>query len=314
MSNNKKYNVIFLGTPLIAKVTLAELCKIPNVNVLAIFCQPDNHFDRKGNVVLSPVKQFALEKNINCYQPEDINDDFEIIKQLNPDIIITCAYGQFVKENILNIPKYGCVNLHASLLPKLRGGAPIHWAIINGEKETGISLMYMVKKMDAGNVIKQYKIKINDDDTYQILYTKLCDLIKSFLIDDFKILVSDNVKSIPQDENKVTFGLNIKKEDTIINFNNSSLSIYNLIRGLNDSPVAKIKFKNTLIKVYSCLISQNKSTEKPGTIVSISKKGLEVATKDFNIFLDQIQLPSKQIRKVSELMNGNFIFVVGQQL
>ncbi len=314
MADNHKYNVVFLGTPLIAQVTLAELCKIPYVNILAVFCQPDNHFDRKGNVVLSPVKQFALDMHLKCYQPENINDDFEIIKQLQPDLIITCAYGQFIKENILNVPKYGCVNLHASLLPKLRGGAPIHWAIINGEKETGISLMYMVKKMDAGNIIKQYKVLINDDDTYQSLYTKLCNLIKTFLINDFKILVSDNIKSVAQDETKATFGLNIKKEDTIIDFNNNSLSIYNLIRGLNNNPVAKIKFQNNLIKVYACIISSNKSKVNPGTIVSISKKGLEIATRDFNIFLDQIQLPSKQIKKVSELMNGNFIFKVGQQL
>lgn len=306
---NKK--VIFLGTPEIAKVLLEELYKL-DVQLLAVYCQPDRELDRNKNIVYSPVKQFCVKNNIQCFQPENINNSYEQILQLNPDIIITCAYGQFISEKILNIPKYKCVNFHASLLPKLRGGAPIHWAIINGEKKTGITLMYMQKKMDAGNIIKQYKVNIDQNDTYSSLYKKLSDLIVNIVKNDLMMLFNENLFSIEQNEEEATFGLNIKKEETMIDFNKNDTDIYNLIRGLNDKPVAKMLFEGEIIKVFESKLTSWISTKAPGTIINIDKSGLLISTKKNDILITKIQLPSKRPLDISQIINGKHNFLVGK--
>lgn len=306
-----KHRVVFFGTPTIASVILEELYKTNNIDVIAVWTQPDRMVDRKKEVVFSPVKEFCIQNKIDVYQPENINDDFEKIKELNPDIIITCAYGQFIGEKILSIPKYKCVNFHASLLPKLRGGAPIHWSIINDEESTGMTLMFMEKKMDAGNIIKQYEIKIDNNDTYYSLYKKLCNLSVDIVKNDIDILFDDNIISISQDEKYVTFGYNIKKEETYINFNENSRNIYNLIRGLNDKPVAKLIYRGITIKVFESIETNIKSNKEPGTIVSISKDGLQIATKDFDILIKKIQLPSKKQMHISDIINGKNIFILG---
>lgn len=306
---NKK--VIFLGTPEIAKVLLEELYKL-DVQLLAVYCQPDRELDRNKNIVYSPVKQFCVKNNIQCFQPENINNSYEQILQLNPDIIITCAYGQFISEKILNIPKYKCVNFHASLLPKLRGGAPIHWAIINGEKKTGITLMYMQKKMDAGNIIKQYEVNIDQNDTYSSLYKKLSDLIVNIVKNDLMMLFNENLFSIEQNEEEATFGLNIKKEETMIDFNKNDTDIYNLIRGLNDKPVAKMLFEGEIIKVFESKLTSWISTKAPGTIINIDKSGLLISTKKNDILITKIQLPSKRPLDISQIINGKHNFLVGK--
>lgn len=306
---NKK--VIFLGTPEIAKVLLEELYKL-DVQLLAVYCQPDRELDRNKNIVYSPVKQFCVKNNIQCFQPENINNSYEQILQLNPDIIITCAYGQFISEKILNIPKYKCVNFHASLLPKLRGGAPIHWAIINGEKKTGITLMYMEKKMDAGNIIKQYEVNIDQNDTYSSLYKKLSDLIVNIVKNDLMMLFNENLFSIEQNEEEATFGLNIKKEETMIDFNKNDTDIYNLIRGLNDKPVAKMLFEGEIIKVFESKLTSWISTKAPGTIINIDKSGLLISTKKNDILITKIQLPSKRPLDISQIINGKHNFLVGK--
>ena len=305
------YRVIFLGTPEIAKVTLMEISKLKNIEIVAVYCQPDREYDRNKNIIFSPVKTFCIDNKIPFFQPDNINNSYDEIVNLKPDIIITCAYGQFISEKILNIPPYKCINFHASLLPKLRGGAPIHWAIINGETKTGISLMYMDKKMDAGNIIKQYVIDIDITDTYKSLYLKLCDLIKSIVSNDFYLLFDKNLKSFAQDLDKVTFGLNIKKEECFLDFNNLGLDIYNKIRGLNDKPVARALINKLELKIFESMLTDLKSTKLPGTIVDINKSGIQIATKDNDIKITRIQLPSKKIMLVSELINGNLPFKIG---
>ena len=182
-----KNKVIFMGTPKIAAECLAAILERNDVEVVAVVCQPDKPVGRKKEIVFSPVKQLALDNNLQVLQDIKVSNLYEQIKQLNHDLIFTCAFGQFVPDNILAIPKYKCVNLHASLLPKLRGGAPIQWAIINREKTTGFSLMYMEKKMDAGNIIKQYELPIDINETYKSLYDKLCSLARDIIKNDFDI-------------------------------------------------------------------------------------------------------------------------------
>lgn len=302
-----KYKVIFFGTPYIAKIVLEELYKL-DIELLAVFCQPDKEINRKKNIVFSPVKEYCLSKKIEYFQPENINKVADLINDLNPDLILTCAYGQFISEKILSIPKYKCINLHASLLPKLRGGAPIHWAIINGYKKTGITTMFMTKKMDAGNIIKQYSIDILEEDTYEMLYYKLCELLKGIIRKDFFSFFNKNLDSVTQDEKLVTFGYNILKENTFIDFNNLSKNIFNLVKGLNNKPIAKILYKDKIIKIFELIISDNKSLKQPGTIVSISTSGIEISTLDFNVILIKIQMPSKNIILVKDMLNGTHIF------
>ena len=176
MINMKNIKVIFMGTPSFAVPILESL--INNYNVILVVSQPDKEKDKKGNIINTPVKELAIKNNIPVFQPNNIKEEYQKILDYNPDIIITCAYGQIIPDSILNYPKYGCINVHGSLLPKLRGGAPIHHAIINGDTETGITIMYMSSKMDAGDIISQKSIKIEEDDYLDIVYNKLSLLVE----------------------------------------------------------------------------------------------------------------------------------------
>ena len=200
-----KYKVMFFGTPEIAKIVLETLFNMHEVDLIAVVSQPDAHFDRKKNVVYSPVKQFCLDHNIKLFQPEKIKEIEEEIRILGPDIIITCAFGQFINQGIIDIPKYKIVNIHASLLPKLRGGAPIHYAILNGELKTGITLMHTIKKMDAGNILFQRSLEINDCTTTKSLTLELANLSALMIKEHFLELVKPNLVGIQQDENSVSF-------------------------------------------------------------------------------------------------------------
>lgn len=304
--------VIFMGTPDIGANVLKALIDL-NLEIVGVVCQPDREMDRKKNYIFSPVKKMALENNIPVFQPEKIKEITNEINNINPDIIITCAYGQFINSEILAIPKFGCVNVHASLLPKLRGGAPIHWAIINQEKTTGISLMDMVSKMDAGDVYLQYECLIDQFETYDSLYSKLSNLAYKIVFENFFNLIDKKLSKKVQDESLVTFGYNIKKEEAIINFDNFSSNVDSWIRGLTSKPGAVWKYQDQNIKILKAKITNNQSTLSPGTIVSIDKKGIQIATKDFNILLEEIQLPNKKPTLISQIINGNHIFQIGHK-
>ena len=180
----KNLKVVFMGTPTFSVPALEKL--IENTNVVLVVSQPDREKDRKGNLLPTPTKKIAIDKDIEVYQPSNIKEDYQKIISLNPDIIITCAYGQIIPKEIINYPRYGCINIHGSLLPKLRGGAPIHHAIINGDKKTGITIMYMSKSMDSGDIISQEQIDILDDDTIAIKLNIEVDIIKKLRIETLK--------------------------------------------------------------------------------------------------------------------------------
>lgn len=304
--------VIFMGTPNIGTSVLKALIDL-NLEIVGVVCQPDREMDRKKNYIFSPVKKMALENNIPIFQPEKIKEITNEIKNINPDIIITCAYGQFINSEILAIPKFGCINVHASLLPKLRGGAPIHWAIINQEKTTGISLMDMVSKMDAGDVYLQYECLIDEFETYDSLYSKLSNLAYKIVFENFFNLIDKKLSKKVQDESLVTFGYNIKKEESIINFDDLASNVDSWIRGLTSKPGAVWNYQNQNIKILKAKITNKQSTLPPGTIVAIDKNGIQIATKDFNILLEEIQLPNKKPTLISQIINGNHIFQVGSK-
>lgn len=291
-----------MGTPSFAVPILETL--IDKYNVIMVVCQPDKEKDRKGNIIYSPCKEIALKNNIEVYQPNKIRLEYQYILDKNPDIIITAAYGQIIPLEILEYPKYGCINVHGSLLPKLRGGAPIHHAIINGDKFAGVTIMYMDKKMDAGDIISQRSIEIGENTILDDLYHKLSILGRDLLLDTLPSIFNGTNDRIKQDENKVTFGFNITKEEEKIDFNDTSNNIHNKIRGLSSIPGAYAIINNKRMKIYLSEKTNNISKSKPGTINDINENGIIVSTKDYEIILKNIKLEGKNRCNVKDFING----------
>lgn len=298
----KNINVVFMGTPSFASVILKELIK--SYNVVMVVCQPDREKDRKGNIVYSPCKEIAIENNIEVFQPLKIREEYQKILDKKPDIIITAAYGQIIPKVILDYPKYGSINVHGSLLPKLRGGAPIHHAIINGDKDIGVTIMYMDVKMDAGDIISQKSIPLSLDMNLDTAYEKLALLGRDLLIDTLPSIINGTNNKIKQNESEVTFGYNITKEEEKIDFNDSSINIYNKIRGLSSIPGAYAIINNKRMKVYSSFVTSIKSNGIPGVISDIKSDGIYVNTNDYIIKLTDIKLEGKKRCLVEDFVNG----------
>jgi methionyl-tRNA formyltransferase len=297
----KDKKVVFMGTPEYSVPVLNML--IENTNVVGVVTQPDKEVGRKKVLTACPVKKVALEHGIRVISPIKIKDDYEEILSLDPDIIVTCAYGQIIPEEILNCPKLGCINVHASLLPKYRGGAPIHRAIINGEEETGITIMYMDKGMDTGNIISQESIKIEEDDNLETLSNKLSVLGTKLLLETLPSIIDGTNDSIKQDENLVTYGYNIKPEEEHIDFNKSSREIYNLIRGLSPVIGAYFMMDGNRVKVFKSRIG-NEKYDNIGVINKIYKNGIGISCKDGEIIIEEIQPFGKKKMDVSSYLNG----------
>ena len=294
--------IVFMGTPEFAVPVLNELIK--NYNVVLVVSQPDREKDRKGNLLMTPTKKLAIDYNIDVYQPTKIKEEYEKILNYKPDIIITCAYGQILPNEILNYPKYGCINVHGSLLPKYRGGAPIHHAIINGEKETGITIMYMDSKMDSGDIIYQSKIEIGDNDNLDKIYKEMSFFGARTLLEILPQIFEGTNSRIKQDETLVSFGLNITKEEEKIDFNQSSLRIHNKIRGLSSIPGAYALINDKRMKIYESKLTDIPSKNVPGTIVKIDKNGILVSTNDKDIIITDIKLEGKKRCLVKDFING----------
>ena len=294
--------IVFMGTPDFAVNVLEGLIK-NNYEVSLVVSQPDKKVGRKQILTNTPVKKCALENSIEVFQPERIRDDYEKIVSLNPDLIITCAYGQIIPKELLELPKFGAINVHASLLPKLRGGAPIHKAIIDGYKKTGITIMYMDEKMDSGDIISQKEIEISNDDTLGTLHDKLSILGTDLLIETLPSIINGTNKRIKQNEDDVVYAYNIKREEEHIDFNKDSISIYNLIRGLNPIPGAYFLLDNEVVKVYSSRLGTSKNNTK-GKIINIYKDGIGISTKDGEIIITEIKPFGKKKMFVKAYLNG----------
>ncbi len=297
------FKIVYMGTPDFSVGPLNKLIE-NNYNVVAVVTQPDKEFGRKKEIKFSDVKKYALEKNIKVIQPEKIRLDYKEILDLNPDIIITCAYGQIIPKKLLDYPKFGCINIHASLLPKLRGGAPIHKAIIEGYKYTGITIMYMDEKMDSGDIIYQEKIEIKDDDNAGTLFDKLSDLGSKMIIDILPSIFNKTNSRIKQNENDVTYAYNITRKEEKIDFNKNSRDVFNQIRGLNPWPVGYSIFKNKKVKIYSAKIGNSTKEGVPGEIINIYKDSIGIKTKDGEILIYELQFEGKKRIFVRDYLNG----------
>lgn len=294
--------VVFMGTPDFAVTVLQAL--IDNYDVVGVVSQPDKRVGRHQELKSTPVKELALKYNIPVFQPVKIKEDYEDILALNPDIIITCAYGQIIPKAILDFPRLGCINVHASLLPKLRGGAPIHKAIIDGYKTTGITIMYMDCKMDSGDIISQEEIPILDDDNLEKLHDKLSEVGAKLLIETLPSIIDGTNERIKQNLDEVTYAYNIKREEEHIDFSKSSREVFNLIRGLSPIPSANAILDSKEMKIYDSYILDKKYDGSTSEIVDIIKDGIVVKTGDGAIVLTSIKPFGKKKMDAKSYVNG----------
>lgn len=299
----KDLKVIFMGTPEFCVPILESLIK--ECDVIAVVTKPDKEVGRKKEIIYSPIKKVALNNNIKVIQPIKIRNEYQEILDLEPDIIITCAYGQIIPEIILNAPKYGCINVHASLLPKLRGGAPIHKAIIYGYDKTGITIMYMDKGMDTGDMISKVEVAIEDNDTTETLHNKLQKVAVPLLMDTLPSIIAGTNKREKQNNDEATYAYNVSREEEHVDFNSTSKEIFNKIRGLNSWPGAYAILDDKNVKLWMCKINGKVYDKTPGTIVNLSKEGMEVVTKDGSILITELQLPGKKKMSIKDFVNGN---------
>ena len=299
--------VIFMGTPDFAVPTLEALIK--KHEVLAVVTQPDKPKGRGKKMVFPVVKEKALEHNITVYQPQKVKtpEFVEILKEYQPDIMVVVAFGQILSEEILNIPKYGCINVHGSILPQYRGAAPIQWSIINGEEFGGVTTMYMAKGLDSGDMILKAKEKIKPDDTYGSLYDRLSVIGADLLIKTLDLIENGEVKRIPQNDDEATFAPMIKPELEHINWNGKNTDIVNLIKGLNPQPVAYTMLNDEKLKIWFAETIDGDYNGEPGTIVDVRKRDFVVMTAKGAVAVKEVQAQGGKRMSADAYMRGHAI-------
>lgn len=294
--------IVFMGTPDFSVNVLNGL--IDNYEVSLVVTQPDKEVGRKKEIKFSPVKEVALKNNIEVFQPKRIKEDYQRIIDINPDMIVTCAYGQILPKVLLDLPKYGAINVHASLLPKLRGGSPIHHALIDDYSTTGVTIMYMVEKMDAGDIISQKETIITDEDNLESLHDRLSLIGTELLLETIPNIVDGNINLVKQNEEEVTFSYNISREEELLDFNDTKRNIFNKIRGLSPFPGAYTYLDKKIFKIYKSIITDKVDSSKNGTIIDIDKEGIFLKVNDGVIKLLEIQVEGKKKMDASLYLQG----------
>lgn len=296
---NKK--VVFMGTPLFSVPVLEML--IENTNVVLVVTQPDSFVGRKKELKYPPVKECAIKNNIPVFQPTKIRNEYEEILKHNPDIIITCAYGQIIPSILLDTPKYKAVNVHASLLPKLRGGSPLHKCIIDGYSETGVTIMYMAPGMDDGDIITQKKINIEDSDNVGTIHDKLSVMGRDLLLLTLPSIFDGTCNRTKQNESEVTFAYNIKREEEKLDFNKTAREVFNQIRGMYPFPIAYTTLNDEIIKICESKIG-DKTTGKIGEIIALYDNGIGVKCSDKEIIITKLKPSGKKEMQAKDFING----------
>lgn len=300
---DKELKIVFMGTPDFSVPVLEGL--LEKYKIRAIVTQPDKKIGREGKIVFSPVKKVALEHTLLVLQPDHIRDSIEEIKTLQPDLIITCAYGQFLPAELLNIPKLGCINVHASLLPKYRGGAPIHRAIMDGAIKTGVTIMYMSEGMDEGDIISQKEIAIEPEDTASTLHDKLAILGRDLLLETLPSIINGTNSRTKQDSSEASYGFVITRDDERIVFGKTKRQIYNQIRGLNSWPGAYCIFEGKILKVWKSYVTENFFPELfDGQITAIYKDGFGVKVSNGEIVFTEVQMEGKKHMNAIDFIHG----------
>lgn len=305
---------IFMGTPEFAIPSLKVVSQ--NTDLKLIFTKEDKRNARGNKIIYSPVKQFGLDNDIEVIQPKRMKDEEVIakIKEINPDLIVVVAYGKILPKEIIDIPKYGIINVHSSLLPKYRGASPIHSAILNGDKESGVSIMYIEEGLDSGDVILKETCEITEDDTLGTLHDRLKELGAIGLEKALKLIEAEEVKAEKQDDSKATFVKPITKEQAKIDWNNTKEVIFNQIRGLNPFPGAYThNEKNENIKIYKSEKLEKEYAGENGTVVEMTKKGPVVKVANGALRLLEIKFEGKKLQSGADVVNGRKM-AVGEKL
>jgi len=305
MSDRMK-KVVFMGTPDFTVPVLEKLIT-SEYDVVLVVTQPDRPKGRKKRRTPPPVKIAAERAGIPVFQPEKLSETYEQIVELQPDLIVTAAYGQLLPDAVLDSPKYGCINVHASLLPELRGGAPIHHAILEGKKETGITIMFMVKKLDAGDILSQATIQIEDDDHVGTLHDKLSDVGAHLLMDTMPKLFAGEMTPEKQDEQKATYAPNIKRSQEKIDWTEDNTTVYNHIRGLHPWPVAYTTYEGQSLKIWWGTADMKYYDGEPGEIVDIIEKEscIVLCGNNRGIHITEIQPAGKRRMTVAQYLLGD---------
>lgn len=300
-------NIVFMGTPKFAVPSLKAL--IDEFGVQAVYTQPDKPKGRGKKLGFSEVKEVAVENNIPVFQPIKLRNNIEEIdrlKSLKPDFIIVVAFGQLLPKEILDIPKYGCINLHGSLLPKYRGAAPIQFAVLKGEKVSGNTTMIMDVGLDTGDMLLKDVVDITDDMTSGELHDILMGRGATLLVETIKKMVNDEVARVPQ-EGDSSYASMLDKNMAKINWEDKALNIHNLIRGLNPWPIAYTSYNDQIMKIHKSKFLDKISKKDPGTILNVSKEGIEVSTGDGILLVKTVQFPNGKPLTVEQYINGNSI-------
>lgn len=307
--------IVFMGTASFSLAVLKMLIE-EDYNIVGVVTQPDRYVGRKKVLTMPDVKVEALKYDIPVIQPVRIKEDYQAVADLKPDLIITAAYGQIVPQAVLDIPRLGCINVHASLLPLYRGGAPVHQAIIDGQEKTGVTIMYMVKKMDAGDMIAQKETPILEEDTVGILYDRLSDLGAELLKETLPDILKGINQRIPQDENLVTYAPTLSREDERLDWNMSARQVYNKVRGTNPWPGSYTTYQGKTVKIWAGQVHQCENAMKHhahqdnGTIVKIFNDAIGVKVNDGVYLITELQLEGKKRMSVKDYLNGHCIFEV----
>lgn len=309
-------SVVFMGTPEFAVPILQSLIDQPEYDVKAVLTQPDHRIGRKHVLTASPVKRLAQKYNIEVLQPAKLSKspEMERVIELQPDLMITAAYGQFLPTKMLDAAKIAAINVHGSLLPKYRGGAPIQYAIINGDKETGISIMYMVKKMDAGDVIAQCALPIQKDDDAGTMFHKLSLLGRDLLLETLPKLISGDVHPVAQDPTKVIFSPNISSEQERIDYRLTAQQIDDKVRGLRPAPLGNMIIDGLRTKIYDVTPLAETTDRNPGQVVRVNKHQLVLAAGDGTTYqINKLKPAGKQAMDITAYLNGHQDLQEGSQ-
>ncbi|HEY8888890.1 MAG TPA: methionyl-tRNA formyltransferase [Clostridium sp.] len=300
--------IIFMGTPEFSVPSLQML--INEFEVISVFTQPDRPKGRGKNLAMSPVKSLALSCNIPVYQPLKLRNNEEmigIIKNLEPDFIVVVAFGQILPKEVLDIPKYACINLHASLLPKYRGAAPINWSIIDGNIKSGNTTMFMDVGLDTGDILLTDEVELSCDITAGQLHDILMSRGAQLLVKTINGIVDNSIEPVKQENESSSYAPKLGKEMAMINWEQSSSNIHNFIRGLNPWPIAYTHYENRVMKIYKSSQVNEISDKKIGSIIEVSKEGLKVSTGSGVLLIEEIQFPGKKPLKVKDYIIGNKI-------
>jgi methionyl-tRNA formyltransferase len=298
--------IIFMGTPDFSVPVLRQIIQ-DGYDCIGVVTQPDRPVGRKKVLTPPPVKVEAEKLGIPVFQPERIkqSEELQTILQLKPDLIVTAAFGQILPLELLTAPKFGCINVHASLLPELRGGAPIHYAIIQGKEKTGVTIMYMAEKLDAGDILTSVEVPILEDDNVGTMHEKLSEAGAKLLSETIPKLLKNELTPIVQDEEKVTFASNIQREQEKVDWTQSGEVIYDHIRGLNPWPVAYTLLKGTVLKIWQSKKILNENKAAPGTVVNIEDDGIVIATgNETAIKITELQPSGKKRMSAEQYLRG----------